>query len=169
MEKTETYYLHQTPNELAKDLIAVLPLTASDRLFEPFKGEGSFYNNFPVANPKDWTEIVEGRDYKSHEGEYDWVITNPPFRLQVNEDKRENSFWALLDYYTQRAKKGVAFLGNDRCFSVLTPKRMTLLSNRGWHITNIVVCSVKKWRGRYFFIVVEKKPSGVMGHLLKNY
>ena len=44
---TETYQLHQTPNDCAKDLIATLTLQNGDRVLEPFKGEGSFYNNFP--------------------------------------------------------------------------------------------------------------------------
>jgi hypothetical protein len=80
-----------------------------------------------------------------------------------------NSFWYLLDYYTKKAKKGVAFLGNDRCFSTLTPKRMKLLEERGWSIQKIVVCSVKKWRGRYFFIVVEKKPQSMFSSIQGNF
>lgn len=161
----ETYLFHQTPVELAKKLLAYLSIQPTDRLYEPFKGEGAFYNSFPAINPKDWSELEEGRDYKDHEGDYEWVITNPPFRLDT-DGKRVNSFWFLLDYFTQRAKKGIAFLGNDRCFCTLTPRRLEILANRGWGITKVVVCSVKKWRGRYFFIVLEKRPgafSGIQG------
>lgn len=154
----ETYLFHQTPKELAKELLTHLSIQPTDRLYEPFKGEGAFYDNFPAANPKDWAELEQGRDYADHEGEYEWVITNPPFRLET-DGKRVNSFWYLIDYFTQRAKKGIAFLANDRCFCTLTPKRMKLLEERGWGISKVVVSSVKKWRGRYFFIVLEKKPS----------
>ena len=168
MEKDETYFFHQTPAELARDLLSQLPITATDRLYEPFKGEGAFYNAFPEENPKHWTEITEGRDYATDATEYAWVITNPPFCLMPN-GKKVNSFWFLLDYYTQRAKKGVAFLANDRCFSTLTPKRIQLLEDRGWSITKLVVSSVKKWRGRYYFFVVEKKPSSTFRFLLNNY
>ena len=160
--------MHQTPNDLAKDLIAFCPLVADDKVLEPFKGEGAFYNNFPETVNKQWAELEEGRCYTSITEEYDWVITNPPFRLDTGT-KRVNSFWFLLDYYSTRAKKGIAFLGNDRCFSTLTPKRMELLKQRGWNITKIVVCSVKKWRGRYFFFILQKGNNHLMDALRTNY
>jgi len=162
------YQLHQTPKECAKDLLAFCPLVAGDKVVEPFKGEGAFYDAFPEYVEKDWAEIEEGRDYRDLSGEYDWVITNPPFRLDTGA-KRVNSFWWLLDYYSQRAKKGIAFLGNDKCFSTLTPRRQNLLKERGWKITKVVVCSIKKWRGRYFFFVLQKEGVGFMDHLLTNY
>jgi hypothetical protein len=168
MDDEETYQLHQTPAECAKDLIAFIPLVAGDIVLEPFRGEGAFYNNFPDNVIKGWAEIKEGRDYTELVGGYDWVITNPPFKLDTGQ-KKVNSFWFLLDYFSQRARKGIAFLGNDRCFSVLTPKRMDLLKQRGFKIVKIVVCSIKKWRGRYFFIVLQKEGQSLMDSLITNY
>ena len=167
-DKTDVYYLHQTPMELAKDLIPLCPIEPGDILYEPFRGEGAFYNHFPNKNPKMWSEITEGRDYKEHNESFDWVITNPPFCLDV-EAKRVNAFWFLLDYYSQRANKGIAFLANDTCFSTLTPKRMELLQNRGWYIKKVVICSIKKWRGRYFFIILTKEPSSLISYLRTSY
>lgn len=164
----ETYLFHQTPSECAKDLLSFVPLVEGDKVIEPFRGEGAFYNAFPETVQKDWAEREEGKDYTAITGEYDWVITNPPFRLDTG-GKRVNSFWFLLDYYTQRAKKGVAFLGNDRCFSTLTPKRVATLKERGFSLSKIVVCSIKKWRGRYFFIILEKEKSTGLDCLLTNY
>jgi hypothetical protein len=164
----ETYLLHQTPEELCKELIKLCPLQTGDMVIEPFKGEGNFYNNFPTNVLKDWTEIEQGRDYKTIDIEYDWVITNPPFKLETGT-KRVNSFWFLLDYFSTRAKKGIAFLGNDTCFSTLTPRRITLLQERGWFIQKIVVCAVKKWRGRYFFFILQKMPNDFYKTLLPNY
>jgi hypothetical protein len=168
MVMDQTYHFHQTPESLAKDLLQRVSIQPTDRLYEPFKGEGAFYNNFPEGNPKDWSEIVQGRDYKDYNGDYDWVITNPPFRLETGT-KRVNSFWYLLDYYTQRAKKGVAFLGNDRCFCTLTPRRYAILKERGFTISNITVCNIKKWRGRYFFFVLEKNKPSQINYLATNY
>ena len=164
----DAYYFHQTPPLLAAALVSRLPIEPTDRLYEPFRGEGAFYNAFPEGNPKDWSEIQQGRDYKEYTGEYDWVITNPPFSLDT-DGKRVNSFWFLLDYYTHTAKKGIAFLANDRCFSSLTPRRIKSLQSRGWFIQNITVCSVKKWRGRYFFIVLQKTHSDFYSCLESNY
>lgn len=38
--KDDTYYFHQTPEELCKELIKHVPYDENDILFEPFKGEG---------------------------------------------------------------------------------------------------------------------------------
>lgn len=164
----ETYLFHQTPPECARDLLPYVPLVEGDILLEPFRGEGSFFNAFPNNYTKLWAELEEGIDYKSIVGPYDWVITNPPFRLDT-DGKRVNSFWFLLDYYTTKARKGIAFLGNDRCLSTLTPKRMEILKSRGWGITKLVVTSIKKWRGRYFFIIIEKNKPTFIDHLSPNY
>jgi hypothetical protein len=158
MIKDEHYYFHQTPNDLCKELIKHIPLVQGDKVLEPFKGEGSFYNNFPDFVEKDWCEITDGKDYKDYDKEIDWVITNPPFRLQDNNGKRENSFFKLLKHYTHITKKGIAFLGNDFCFSTLTPLRLKEINESGWYIHNIVCCSIKKWRGRYFFIIFKREP-----------
>ena len=163
----ETYLFHQTPKECAKDLIAFIPLVEGDVVAEPFRGEGAFYDAFPSFVEKKWAELEKGIDYTSLE-DYDWVITNPPFRLE-NGNKRVNSFWYLLDYYSTRAKKGIAFLANDRCFSTLTPRRQSILKDRGWKITKVVVCSVKKWRGRYFFFILQKEGNNFIEYLMCNY
>ena len=168
MNAQEAYQFHQTPRDCARDLIGYVPLVAGDKVVEPFKGEGAFYDSFPAFVQKDWAEKEQGRDYADISGEYDWVITNPPFRLETGAG-RVNSFWFLLDYFSQRAKKGIAFLGNDRCFSVFTPKRMALLKERGFKIVKIVVCSVKKWRGRYFFVILQKEGQSAMECLPTNY
>ena len=164
----KVYELHQTPADCAKDLIQFVPLLEGDKVIEPFKGEGAFYDNFPAFVSKDWAELEQGKDYRELTGEYDWVISNPPFRLDTGT-KRVNSFWFLLDYYTLRAKKGIAFLGNDRCFCTLTPRRQAILKERGWKMTKLVVCSVKKWRGRYFFFILQKEGQGFMEFLPNNY
>jgi hypothetical protein len=164
----DEYFFHQTPANLAMQLVETLPLLPTDRLYEPFRGEGAFYNAFPAVNPKDWSEIRFNRDYKDYNEQYDWVITNPPFKLD-NGPNRVNAFWTLMDYYTDRANKGVAFLGNDACFGTLTPKRLQQLADKGWAIESITVCNIKKWRGRYFFIVLTKRPVGFYKFLLQNF
>ena len=37
MVKDETYYFHQTPEELCKKLIEKVPLEEGDKVLEPFK------------------------------------------------------------------------------------------------------------------------------------
>lgn len=157
MNAEEAYLFHQTPRECARDLMAYVPLVPNDIVYEPFKGEGAFFDVFPDNCVKVWTEIRYGLDYKTMTSPVDWVITNPPFQLDEG-GTRENAFWKLLDYFTQRANKGVAFLCNDRCFSALTPKRVKVIQERGFQLIKMVIVNVKKWRGRYYFLVFAKQP-----------
>jgi tRNA G10 N-methylase Trm11 len=143
----------------------MLDLEPGDILLEPFKGEGSFYNNFPENTTNHFTEIEEGLDYKDFKQTVDWVLTNPPFRLET-DTKRVNSFYPLLEYFSDKVNKGIAFLANDRCFSTLTPRRMKILEQKNLFLNKIVVCNVRKWRGRYFFIVFKKgEPSQFFDYL----
>ena len=172
MVKNDFYYLEQTPHILAKDLIASLDLGEGLNLLEPFKGEGAFYDQFPTNCFKDYAEIEEGRDYKTtnfHFQRIDWVITNPPFRITDEKDKSVNSFYPLLDYYAERVSTGIAFLSNDKCFSTLTPVRLKALRDKGWFLSKVLVCAVKKWRGRYFWIVFTRTPSDTFRQLDGNY
>ena len=168
MNDANAYAFHQTPVALAQALISLVPLEPHDTLYDPFKGEGAFYDHFPEGHSKDWSEITQGRNYEDYLGEYDWVITNPPFQLE-KRGKRVNSIWLLLDYYSQRAKKGIAFLCNDNLPSTLTPRRIAILEGRGFFIESIVVCNVKRWRGRYFFIILRKGAKPFMTGLLGSF
>ncbi len=156
----DAYYFHQTPSDLAKELIKTVDLQPYDIVLEPFRGEGAFYNNLPNSVQKEWCEIQQGKDYKDYNGEIDWVITNPPFRLEDSNGKRVNSFWYLLNYYKDKVNKGICFLANDVCLATLTPKRLKELNESGLFVNSIVVCAIKKWRGRYFFITITKKDVG---------
>lgn len=167
MNDEQTYLFHQTPPALAKKLIEYVPLIEGDRVYEPFKGEGAFYSNFPTNTINLWAEIKYGRDYKDISG-YDWVITNPPFRI-TDDNTRINGFWLTLDYFTRFAKKGVAFLFNKKCLEALTPRRLEILQQRGFYVQKIVVCAVKKWAGRYYFLILQKQPTPFLTYLRETY
>ena len=160
----DQYYFHQTPRECAADLIQFIPLEEGDRVLEPFKGEGAFYDQFPDFVEKDWCEITQGRDYKDYEEKYDWVVSNPPFKVDG-----KNAVWTLVDYFTDRAEKGVAFLVSDYGFSTLTPIRQRVLEQKNWGLTHMTMVNIKKWRGRYFLLIFQKDKPSIMSHLLKNY
>ena len=166
--KDKAYYFHQTPEKLAIELIKKIPLEKSDVVLEPFKGEGAFYNNFPECK-KEYCEIAEGKDYKDYTGKIDWCLTNPPFQLEDTKGKRVNSFFPLLEYYADKVNKGIAFLGNDYCFSTLTPLRMKKLNEMGLYLQGYTICNIKKWRGRYFWMIFTKKENKNINYLLDSY
>jgi DNA modification methylase len=164
-QSDEQYLFHQTPVELAKKLIDIIYFTPNDTVCEPFRGEGAFYNNLPEYINKDWSEIRDGRNYTHFEDStFDWVISNPPFKIEVNGESK-NMFFKLLEYWLKRANKGVAFLMSDVCFGSLTPVRMAIIKELGFSITKIVICNVKKWRGRYYFIIFEKTENELVDYL----
>jgi len=165
----DAYTLHQTPVELAKDIMKKYDnlFEDGDILYEPFKGEGAFYNNYPTRCKNIWSEITQGKDYTS-ETEYDWVLTNPPFQLEGGKG-RHNCIWELIDYFSTKAKKGFIFLVSDYGLSTLTPKRQGILKDKGWGITHLTMCSVKKWRGRYFIMVFQPTTKSVMDFLTTTY
>jgi hypothetical protein len=167
MVKNEEYYFHQTPEQLAIKLIDEIDLIEGDTVLEPFKGEGSFYNNLPNYVIKHYTEIEEGLDYKDFNIDVDWVISNPPFKLDNNESKkRVNAFYYIIEYYSLRVNKGIAFLANDYCLSSLTPIRLKKLKENNLYLHKIVVCNIKKWRSRYFFIIFKKnEPSSLFNYI----
>ena len=168
--KDKTYYFHQTPAALAVELMKHIDTVEGDVLFEPFKGEGAFYNAYPANTTNLFTEKEEGSDYRDYDDlSFDWVISNPPFRLEEESGKRENAFFKILDYFADKVNKGIGFLGNDYCLATLTPNRLKKLNEKGLYIHNIVVCNVKAWRGRYFFIIFKKEKSDVFKYISKTF
>lgn len=73
--------LVMTPMELARQIIEQLPIKPNETLLEPAKGNGAFYDNFPVKNKKYWCEISCGVDFFSYMQKVDWIITNPPYSI----------------------------------------------------------------------------------------
>jgi hypothetical protein len=169
MTKTEEYYFHQTPEELCKELIKKIDIEHGDSLLEPFKGEGNFYNNFPTNTINHYCEIEEGLDFRTFNNIVDWVITNPPFKMVDEKYKKVNSFYYLLNYYTNKVTKGICFLGNDFCLATLTPKRIKELNDKGLYLHKIIVCNIKKWRGRYFFMIFKKQSSNFIDYIDKSF
>ena len=77
-----------TPIEISKMIIDMFNITGI--VLDPFKGEGSFYNQFPKNCIKDWCEIKEGIDFFKYNKKVDWIISNPPY--SILDDILEHSF-----------------------------------------------------------------------------
>ena len=168
MVKDDTYFFHQTPNKLAKDLIAQIDFTDVKNIYEPFAGERGFYRNFPDGIPKFKSEIEDGEDFKDFnisENEIHTIITNPPFKL----DGKNMFFNLIMYFFSHSCVQNVYFLCNDVCFGSLTPSRRKLMEEEGIFINEITTCAVKRWRGRYYFIRFSRKKNDNFKYLLENY
>jgi hypothetical protein len=165
----DIYDFHQTPKQLAKDLMQFIPLVERDKCYEPFTGKNAFYDAFPSFVEKDWTEITKGRDYKNYVGEYDWVITNPPFKISNDKGVLKNAIFILLLHFATKAKKGIALLVSDYVFNSLTPVRIKKMASLGFYLKTLTICAVKEWRGRYYFMVWTREPNNFLNCLTGTY
>lgn len=134
-----------TPLNLAKINIDMIETNESDVWFDPFKNNGSYYNQYPTDN-KDWCEILEGKDFFSYGGDVDVICSNPPYSLM---DK-------ILYKSCELNPRVIAYLigvGN------LTTRRIEMMENHGYKIVKLHMCKVWKWYGMSFFVVWEKTES----------
>jgi hypothetical protein len=170
--KDHSYYFHQTPISLCKDIISNIPFENDDIIIEPFSGEDSFYNHFPEELTKYRCEIEDGTDFKNFD--YDGIkptvlITNPPFRLET-ENGRKNAFFDIILFYSKITSiKRMYILCNDYCLGTLTPKRLTKLNENNLFINKLTTVNVKKWRGRYYIIEFGREPNRSFDYYLTNY
>jgi len=166
---SEMYLFHQTPALLAQDLMKFIPLAEGDICYEPFAGENAFYDALPPFVSKHWTEITRGKDYKDHTAPYDWVITNPPFKVPNDKGVLKNAIYPLLLEFAKTAKKGIAFLVSDYAFNSLTPVRIAKMATLGFYLKSLTTCAVKEWRGRYYMLVWTKEPCSFFTCLTGTY
>ncbi len=100
-----------TPPDLAQRIVE--HFAPKGTVLDPCRGEGSFYNALimaPGIDVLDWCELVEGRDFLTHEGNYDFIISNPPWSkmrpfLQHAMAISDNIvFIATMQHFTTRAR-----------------------------------------------------------------
>ena len=163
----QSVQFHYTPVDLCKALIATVKIDPTDRLLEPFAGAGAFYDNFPAENAKDWCEIDRGRDFFEYNEKCDVIITNPPFFTM--DGKRTPMVFKCLTKCIELAEKKVCFLMSTRCLNAFTPLRLAKFAETGWGITSLVVCNVKEWFGRYYFVTFEKTDAPCLTFITKSY
>lgn len=135
-----------TPEALAKDLIPIVPLKHGDVVLDPFRGGGAFYNNYPKNVKREWMEIEEGKDFFASDKQVDWIVSNPPFSLMTD----------VFEHSIKICKKGFAYVMGALN---LTPKRIDIAKEGGFHITKMHIYNVDKWVGASYFVVFEKKST----------
>lgn len=147
--KDDTYYFHQTPELLCRDIISNISFEPDDIVLEPFAGENHFFKNFPEDITKYRCEIEEGLDFKDFDYEGirpTTIITNPPFRID-----NKNAFFDILLFFAKIGHiKKMYILCSSICFESLTPIRMFKLNEANMYLNKITCVNVKKWRGRYW-------------------
>ena len=151
----------QTPGEICKKIIGLVPWTEGELVLEPFRGDGNFYNNLPGTVRKDWCEIRQGRDFFHYDGQPETIITNPPFRDKAGGD---DLVIPSLERCLQLARNRVIFFVNHKSFNSLTAGRLKRYGEWGWAVTHLSVWDTSKWFGRYYLTIWEKDKSSIIGY-----
>ena len=138
-----------TPLSLAKKQIDMIDTTSEDIWFDPFRNNGSYYNQFPKNNKKVWTEILEDKDFFTFNESIDIICSNPPYSM-MNK---------VIEKCIELNPRVISLLigqGN------LTAKRIEILENAGYGMSKLHMCKVFKWYGMSYIIQFEKHKTSVM-------
>ena len=151
-----------TKPEMAKELVARISFQDGDRVLEPCKGDGAFYNSFPDNVEKLWCEINEGRDFLTYDISCDYIIANPPFVPR-------KLFWSFMERSMDITTKGIYWLINMSSLNVFTPRRLDIMKEKGWFIQSFHIVSDRRWFGRYVFVEITREPSEFITFKRKTY
>lgn len=142
-----------TPLKLAKYNIDMIEYKDDDIWYDPFKNDGSYYNQFPqVSNEnKKWSEILENKDFFDFNEKVDIICSNPPYSM-INK---------VLEKSVSLKPRIISYLIG---VNNLTAKRMEYMENNGYYITKIHMCKVFKWYGMSMIVVWEKDKKPIMSY-----
>jgi len=146
---------HYTNKQMVKDLIKLIPFKENDIALDAGSGKNKVWQkNCPIKCLE--CELEDGCDFLEWDKKVDWVIGNPPFDNQK----------VFLKKASEIATKGIAFLGNINFWNGLTQKRLSEMD--GFELQHIHIVSDKRWFGRYYFLIFEKRK-GILSWERKTY
>jgi hypothetical protein len=132
-----------TPLGLAEKAISMVDYKSDDIWYDPFRGTGSYYNQYPNNNKK-WSEITDGRDFFTFNESINIITSNPPYSIL---DKCIKKFIELKPHTIN------LLIGINN----LTPRRIEILNNAGYYLTKFHMCKVYKWYGMSVIVQFEVK------------
>lgn len=136
-----------TPPKLAKTAIDMIDYNENDIWLDPFKNDGSYYNQFP--NNKKWCEILENKDFFDFDEPVDIICSNPPYSCI---DK------VLLKSVELKPRVIQYLLGINN----LTAKRLEFMEKYNYGLTKIHMCKVFKWYGMSCIFQFEKDKKSII-------
>ena len=147
---------HYTNEQMVRDLIAITPISGS--VLDAGSGKNKvWFNN--LIGEKYECELEDGCDFLEWNKKVDWIIGNPPFHIS----------WKFTEKASQIAQKGIAWLVNNAGLnSLMTPRRLQIIKVNGFELQHIRVVADKRWFGRYYYLIFEKK-NGVLSWERKTY
>ena len=112
--------------------------------FDPFKGSGNYYNQFPCKKKRRcWTEIKCGTSFYDFEKRVDVICSNPPY----------SQIWNVLVKSISLRPKIISFLISAHN---LTPKRIELLEKNNYGLVYLHICKIRGWYGMNYIVIFKK-------------
>ncbi len=108
-----------TPPELARQLVALLPLQTGNFVVDPCSGVGAFLSAFPTYT----ANLGLTEDFFIYGDKVDWLVSNPPYSKL--DDWLRHSF--------EIAEVGVAYLLG---LHNITPRRLELANSFNFGLTS---------------------------------
>ena len=130
-----------TPKPVAELMIKMCNIQPTDKVLDPSKGGGVFFNNLPECD-KSYCEITEDIDYFEASGKYDLIIGNPPYSLWNK--------W--LDKTMELTDKFCYIFGVMN----LTSHRLKRIYEKGYVIKKFHILAVDYWFSMSFAVLFEK-------------
>lgn len=130
-----------TPEELAIKHIKMIDFKDDDIWYDPFKNSGNYYNNYPNDN-KQWSEILEDKDFLEFDEQVDIICSNPPYSM-INQ---------VLEKSVSLKPRVISYLigmGN------LTTRRIEYMNENGYGLFKIRMLKVHSWYGMSFIVHFE--------------
>ena len=139
-----------TPVPVAMKLIEMTDIKETDKVLDPCKGEGAFFDHLPNCE-KDYCEIIEGKDFFDYDKGVDVIICNPPFSIYTR--------WINKIIYL--SPKKIAFVMGSLN---LTTKRLKILEDGGYFLTKMHIVNVRGWFSNTLLVVFEKGGDPIIGY-----
>lgn len=137
-----------TPLQVAKDMIDLCEIQPTDKVLDPSKGGGVFFDNLPDCK-KDWCEIDEGKDFFDYNKNVDIIIGNPPYSIWSKWLKK------TLDL---NPKKFCYIFG----IMNLTTYRLGKIKEAGYGITHFKIIRIDWWFSESFLVCFEKGKKNII-------
>jgi len=134
-----------TPLKLAKSHIDKIEYKDDDIWYDPFKNNGSYYNQFPNKN-KVWSEILDNKDFFTFNEKIDIICSNPPYSMI---DK-------VLEKSVSLKPRIISYLIG---INNLTTKRIEYMQNNGYIISHLHLCKVYKWYGMSAIVIFDNSKN----------
>ena len=107
--------------------------------FDGFKNTGVYYNQYPEDCEKDYAELLEGKDFFKHEGDFDICCGNPPFSLMCSK----KNFCGIWEHLATKKKPLVISMVTGSLS--ISPQLIARMNKWGYHLQEINQFKVQKW------------------------